>query len=246
MRNLAASLTIALILCFTQVGCAPKGEELEVSQIPWSGGEVTSYAIQMHDGNKIGSANINISQGIDTYTLTCHQIVGQMTDDIAMVVDAKSLKPVVETRTLSIPPGGQIPEGIWEITVNFSADKLIVEANTPKSHQCPVEVSLPQDAYANDELLFLLFRALPFEVGYTAHFSNIVIWPNVQVSKCTICVIGKEDVKTLAGSFEAWKLELGVAGGKQYFWYAVEKPTSLLKYDNGYSIFFAAGNSQID
>ena len=237
MRNLAAFLAIALTLCSVMAGCAPKGEELEVSQILWSGSKVTSYVIQTHDGNEIGSANVSISQNTDTYTLTCHQIVGQMTDDIIIEVDAKSLKPVAETRTLSIPPGGQIPEGVWEITVNYSADKLVVEADTPKGHQGPAEASLPQDAYANDELLFLLFRTLPFEEGYFAHFSNIVIWPNVQMPKCTISVVGKEDVETPEGILEAWKLELKVAGQKQYFWYAVEKPNYLVKYDNGYSIF---------
>jgi len=237
MRKLVIPLAIMPILCFAVAGCAPKGEELEASQIPWSGGEVTSYVIQLHDGNEIGSAEASISQDTGTYTLTCHQVVGQMTDDIVMEVAAKSLKPIAETRTLSIPPSEQIPEGIWEITVNYSADKLVVEADTPKGHQGPVEASLPQDAYANDELLFLLFRVLPFEEEYVAHFTNIVICPNVQMPKCTISVIGKESVETPAGSFEAWKLELSVAGGKQYFWYAVGKPNYLAKYDNGYSIF---------
>jgi hypothetical protein len=58
----------------------------------------------------------------------------------------------------------------------------------------------------------------------------------VQIPKCTISVIGKESIETPAGTFEAWKLELSVAGGKQYFWYAVEKPNYLVKYDNGYTI----------
>lgn len=236
MKRLSMPLAVMLTLFIVLAGCAPEGEELEVSQIPWPGSEAINYVIQTHDGIGLGTANISVSHNTDTYTLTCHQIVGQTTDDIVMAVDAHSLKPVSETRTLSIPPGGQIPEGIWEITANYSAGKLVVEANTPQGHQGPAEANLPQDAYANDEVLFLLFRALPFAEGYIAHFSNVVIWPNVQIPQCTISVIGKESVETLAGTFEAWKLELNVAGGKQYFWYAVEKPNYLVKYDNGYSI----------
>jgi hypothetical protein len=236
MKRLLMPLAVMLTLCIVLAGCAPEGEELEVSEIPWSASEATSYVIQTHDGTELGSANISISQDADIYTLTCHQIVGQTTDDIVMVVDAENLKPVSETRTLSIPPGGQIPEGIWEITANYSAGKLVIEADTPQGHQGPAEAKLPQDAYANDELLFLLFRALPFAEGYVAHFSNVVIWPNVQIPKCTISVIGKENVETPAGAFGAWKLEWNIAGGKQYFWYAVEKPNYLVKYDNGYTI----------
>jgi hypothetical protein len=235
MKRLLMPLAIMLVVCLALAGC--EGEELEVSEIPWAGSEATSYVIQTHDGTELGSANISISQNTDTYTLTCCQIVGQTTDDIVMAVEAHSLKPVSETRTLSIPPGGQIAEGIWEITANYSAGKLVVEANTPQGHQGPAEAELPQDAYANDEILFLLFRALPFAEGYSARFSNVVIWPNVQIPKCTISVIGKEKVETLTGSLETWKLELSVAGGKQYFWYAVEKPNYLVKYDNGNIIF---------
>lgn len=226
------------VLCLVVLGaCAPKGTELQVSQIPWSASETASYVIQTRDGNKIGSANISISQDTDTYSLICHQIIGQATDDILMVVDAHNLKPISETRTLFIPSGGQIPEGIWEIAANYSAGKLVIEADTPLGHQGPAEADLPQGAYANDEVLFLLFRALPFAEGYVAHFRNIVIWPSVQMPECTISVVGKENVETAEDIWEAWKLELSVAGGKQYFWYAVQKPNYLVKYDNGYSIY---------
>jgi len=237
MRRLSTSFVLLLIFCVALTSCSPKGEELKISQIPWSENEAANYVIQSQDGTQLGSASVSIARNSNTFTLACHQIVGQMTDDITLEVNAENLKPVSETRTLSIPPGSQIPEGVWKITANYSTDKLVIEADTPQGHQGPAESNLPQDAYANDELLFLLFRAIPFEVDYTANFSDVVIWPNVQTPKCTISVLGKETVETPAKNWEAWKLELNVAGGKQYFWYAVEKPSYLLKYDNGSTIF---------
>jgi ABC-type uncharacterized transport system auxiliary subunit len=112
MKRLLMPLAVTLTLCVVLAGCGPQGEELEVCEIPWAGSEATSYVIQTHDGTETGSGNVSISRDADTYTLTYHQIVAQMLDDIVIVVNAESLKPVLETRTLFIPAGGQIPEGI--------------------------------------------------------------------------------------------------------------------------------------
>lgn len=236
-------LAFILIIVFL-AGCVPKGEPLVVTSIPWSEDENATYSIQTQAGDALGSATLSIIQKDDTWVLDDHEVVNGTPDDIVLTVSAEDLKPLAEERTLVIPAGGSIPEGTWKISANFSEDKLMVEAETPQGHQGPAEFKLPEDAFANDEVLFLLLRALPFAEGYTAHFTDVILWPNVQMPRLTITVIGKETIEVPAGSFEAWKVEVSVAGSKQQFWYTIEKPNLLVKYDNGSTIFLLeeAGN----
>lgn len=233
---------LAMVACLAC--CAPKGEPLVITSVLWSEDETATYSIQTQAGEMLGSATISIIQDSNTWVLTNHEVVNNMPDDIKLTVNAKDLKPLSEERTLVIPTGGSIPEGTWKISATFSEDKLTVEAETPQGHQGPAEFKLPEDAFANDEVLFLLLRALPFAEGYTAHFTDVILWPNVQMPQVTITVICKETVEVPAGSFETWKVEASVAGAKQYFWYAIEKPNLLVKYDNGSTVFLLeqAGN----
>ena len=244
MKKLGLHFLSILVMMSCLAGCAPKGEALVITSVPWSEDENATYSIQTQAGDALGSATISIIQYGDTWVLTDHEVVNNSPDDIKLTVSADNLKPLAEERTLVIPAGGSIPEGTWKISATFGEDKLTVEAETPNGHQGPAEVKLPEDAFANDEVLFLLLRALPFAEGYTTHFTDVILWPNVQMPRLTITVIGKETIEVPAGSFEAWKVEVSVAGSKQQFWYAIEKPNLLVKYDNGSTIFLLkeAGN----
>jgi len=113
-------------------GCAPKGEPLVITSIPWTEDETATYSIQTQAGETLGSATISIIQDGDTWALTDHQVVNNTPDDIKLTVNAKDLKPLSEERTLVIPTGGSIPEGTWKISATFSEDKLTVEADTLK------------------------------------------------------------------------------------------------------------------
>jgi hypothetical protein len=237
MKKLGLYLMFMLAMMACLAGCAPKGEALVIASVPWSEDETATYSIQTQAGETLGSATISIIQDGDTWVLTDHEVVNNSPDDIKLTVSADNLKPLAEERTLVIPADGSIPAGTWKISASFGEGKLTVEAETPQGHQSPAEVKLPADAFANDEVLFLLLRALPFAEGYTAYFSDVILWPNVQMPQVTITVIGKEALEIPAGSYEAWKVEASVAGAKQYFWYSAEKPNQLLKYDNGSTIF---------
>jgi len=226
MKKLLMPLAVIVILCIVLVGCAPK-EGIAISTIPWSDEEETSYIIQDQEGNTIGSGNLTIAKEGESYILGEYWEVGEVKQTISIKVASDDLKPISEQQTILSS------QGEMKINTTYTDSKLKIEAETPQGPQT-VEIDVPEDAYDNDEVLFL-FRALPFEEGYQATYTNVVA-AAAQKPEVTITIIGKEQVSAPAGFFDCWKLEFEVAGQKQYMWYGVDSPHYLVKYDNGQSI----------
>lgn len=226
------SLLVALILLgvasLIWVNCATGVPTLEVSDIPWPNTEETTYILEDQQGNTLGSIVLTIEKEDNTYLFTQSLVISPVTDDLAIRVNAQNLKPISETRIIDSP------QGRVEITTSYSDSKLTIEVVTAEGPQS-AEIDIPDDAYDNDEVLFL-FRALPFKVGYSATYTNVVA-ANATKPKVTISVTAQEVVDVPVGSFDCYKLELSVAGATQYLWYGVEEPHYLVKYDNGTTIF---------
>jgi len=223
MKRLLTPLTIVLILCFALVGCAPK-ESIVISAIPWPDEEETIYTIQNQTGNTIGGGNLTIAREGESYILGQFWEIGEVKQSISIRVASDDLKPISENQTIVSP------QGEFKVNTTYVDNKLKIEAETPQGPQS-AEMDVPEDAYDNDEVLFL-FRAIPFEEGYQATYTNVVA-STAQKPKVTIAIVGKEQVEVPAGVFDCWKLEFKVAGQKQYMWYGVDNPHYLVKYDNG-------------
>lgn len=237
LKRLFTLLITVSILCVFTVACSSKVAQLEINSISLPDNETLKYVVKSSDGTQqLGNATVTIAKKDNAYVLSSSEFVGKTKDDITFVASADTLKPISETRVLDIPAGLTIPQGIWQINATVANGKMVVEANTPQGHQGPSSVGVPSDAYGNDEALFLLFRALPFADGYTARFTNIILWPNVQMPKCTVSVVGKEDVQIGNTRINTWKLELSTGNSKQYVWYATTSLHQLIKYDNGSSM----------
>lgn len=220
------SLAVIVILCIVLAGCAPK-EGIAISTIPWSDEEETSYIIQDQEANTIGGGNLTIAKEGESYILGEYWEVGEVTQTISIKVASDDLKPISEQLTILSS------QGEMKINTTYTDNKLKIEAETPEGNQT-AEIDVPDDAYDNDEVLFL-FRALPFEEGYQATYTNVVA-AAAQKPEVTITISGKEQVSAPAGVYDCWKLEFEVAGQKQYMWYGVDSPHYLVKYDNGQSI----------
>jgi hypothetical protein len=226
-------LALLAILCLTLAGCCPPGlPTLTISSIPWPDDEVTSYTIQYQDGSTIGSCNLTIHKDGDTYILTNHSeltIEGTgIIDDITLTVNATDLKPVSGRETAVI--GNQTANQTIEITATYSDAQVFITATVDGQEQS-ITIAVPTDGYDDGEVYFLL-RAIPFEVGYAATFSDVVV-AAAATPKATIRVVGEEQVDVPAGSFNCYKLELSLAGvpQKQYFWYGVDSPHYLVKLE---------------
>jgi hypothetical protein len=228
MKRLLMPLAIAFTLCFILIGCAPApGEAITISAIPWPDEEEVSYIIQDQEENTIGSGNLTIAKEGESYILGQYWETGEVKQTGSIRVASDDLKPISEQQTI-LSSQGEI-----RINTTYTDNKLKIEAETPEGNQT-VEIDVPEDAYDNDEVLFL-FRAIPFEEGYQANYTNVVA-SAAQKPAVTITVIGKEQVEIAAELFDCWKLELSAAGQKIYMWYSIDSPHYLVKYDNGQSI----------
>jgi len=224
MKESLVVLSLLAIMCLTLVGCAPAAVPLTISQVPWPDDEVTSYTIEDQEGNTIGSLELTIDKEDTTYTLTQHldlTIEGeQIIDDITLTVNATDLKPISGTET------AVIANQTIEVTAIYSPGEVAVTAAVNGEEQSAT-LDIPDDAYDDSEVLFLL-RAIPFEVGYSATYTNVVPAAGL-TPEATITVVGEEQVEVPLGSFNCYKLELSILGTAQYLWYGVDSPHYLVK-----------------
>lgn len=232
------NIVIALITAVGLIlaGCAgepaPEPEPVSgiVSGIPWSDRELASYVIQDYEGNKIGIVGLTIAREMgDTYILKqFYGVEQQVTSILTMVkVRADNLKPVSGRVAFAHISPAPIISYKYE-------DSVLSIAITTEDEPKHTVMDVPEDAY-DDNALFFLLRAIPFKVGYTASFTNMIT-VSAQKYAVTITVVDEEEIQVPAGSFDAYKIELTMAGEKKYLWYGKDKPHYFLKQDDGSSV----------
>lgn len=222
-------MSLLAIVCLALAGCCPPVvPTLTVSEIPWPDDEVTTYTIEDQDGNTIGSCELTVHKDGDTYILTNHSeltIEGtEITDDTTITVDATDLKPISGTETMVTP------EGTATITTTYSDGEVFISA-TFDGQEDSATIAVPAEAYDDGEVLFLL-RTIPFEVGYTAAFTDVAA-AVAATPQITINVVALEPVEAPIAleSVDCYKLELSVLGTTQYLWYGVDSPHYLVKFE---------------
>ncbi len=233
MKRSVLILLLLTVVCLALAGCGqPAVPTLTISQIPWPDDEVTTYTIEDQDGSTIATGELTIQKGNNTYLLIQHFEISaqEAVQHTTVNVSAADLKPISGNQTI------QTPEGVLGVVTIYSEGQVSVTATIDGDEQSAT-FEIPDNAYDNDEVLFLL-RAIPYEVGYIASFTNVASLYGL-TSKVTVKVVGEEDVTTPAGSFNCYNLEFSIEGGaqKQYVWYGVDQPHYLVKYDNGATIF---------
>jgi len=130
------------------------------------------------------------------------------------------------------------------VTYSYEEEgKLKIDTYTRDNEQHDV-IDVPEDAYDDNELLFLL-RTIPFEVGYTANFTNVIATA-AKEHIATVTVVGEEELQVPSGNFDAYKVEFIMAGSKVYFWYAKNKPHYLLKLDSSASVILLKDKEELE
>jgi len=238
MKKLSLGLAAFLIplLCLALLGCGANVPVITIAQIPWPDSESTSYVIQDSQGTAIGNLTTAIMKEDATYLMASLVVMGNATDEVVMSLNAEDLKPISEIRTINVPAGGAIPSGVYQIATEYHDNQITFEAYLPgDQHQGPYTFKIPADSYANDQVWYL-FRTLPFEEGYTARYTNVIIWTTYQTPSMTVTVVGTETVAAPAGTFECYKLEVTIPSTTIYVWYGKAAPHHLVKYQKGDSM----------
>ena len=240
MKRLLPLLALCIVFCLTAVSCGTSIPAIEPAGIPWPDQEATGYVVQDALGTQTGAFYTSILRQGDAYVMTSYAMVGNATDEIVLTMDAVDLKPISEKRAVYAPPGGAIPEGSYEVRADFVDNQVTVEVDLPDDeHQGPVTLAIPADSYCNDQVWYL-FRALPREEGYTGTYTNVILWTSYQTASAQLEVAGNETVETLAGTFDCYRIDLSIDEVEIHFWYAVEAPHYMVKYQKGNVILLLA------
>ena len=204
-------------------------EPSEIVDIPWADSEFTGYVIQDYEGNNKGTVAMSIERYRDIYSLKQLYV---FQDNVSLVlianVRADNLKPL----------GGGVTESnvAFGPTTTYSYEeggKLNIDAASPEGVQ-HIVMDVPEDAYDDNELLFLL-RTLPFEVGYSTAFTNIIV-ASAKKWAVRISVVSKEEIQVPAGNFDTYKIKLTMAGETKHLWYGRSKPHHLIKLNDGVNL----------
>ncbi len=220
---------ILLVLSGLLVACGSGGPKTPpsdvVSAIPWSNNESLDYVLVDKSGKETGKAVLTISVEGNTTRLGQEFTSNNHADAISVVVDAKSLKPVSSTRTITSATDKE------QLSANYTSDGALIKQGDKQSG-----LSVPEHSYDNDTSLFL-WRTVKFEPGSVSAY-NAIITNRRSRQVAEIRVIGKESVTVPAGDFTAWRIEIDSSGSKQTAWYADTPTRPLVKYDNSIGTFF--------
>jgi hypothetical protein len=200
------------------------GTGLGFDAAPWKAGSTTDYEWLDNTGANIGTSQFKFSLSEGVWTIEETDKIGEVDQTIAMEVDAATLAPLGEHKTIHTASNNV------EITTQYENGKLdvtaIVDGNTKTA-----SIDVPPDAIDNDQFLMTL-RALPFAEGYTATYVVIVAQNALKVNT-TVTVQATETIDVAGSSVDAWRVQVSAAQAQQSVWYGVDAPHTLLKYDNG-------------
>lgn len=192
---------------------------------PWKPGERATYTITTKaTGQPAGQATFTFGREFEADSISAKIVIGSTSDSFLIGFTTKTLRPVSELRTIVTPAGET------SIRSEFHPGGATIEITEASGTRRAV-LSLPDDYFANDQFLMLL-RALPFATGYRGALSLVPSRGSPATIQTTVTVVGQEIASVGQGPQPAWLVEAGFDGATQKFWYGVDAPHALLRYEN--------------
>lgn len=249
----AVPIVVVLVLAELVVGLFPQAlasEELALGPPPWNSASRWTYELRDAEEQLLGQAECQLEPGSEVYNLQC---LVQNTADFIETGQEQPTHGGFQTSSLadwddfSLLVAGmtgrheeQKESPVLEITP-YGADlrmEVFDAGTTIKS------LEIPGDALVQGEWPWRL-SALRFDETFSAQatLANPWYWSNdsqthMPGSEPVVVVVqGGEPIATPAGNYLAWRVEVG----EQTAWYDVEPPHTLLRYDDGQSIYLLTG-----
>jgi tetratricopeptide (TPR) repeat protein len=187
---------------------------------PWVDGEELRMDVKLGSGFKIGVARYTVDadelDGRKIWRISSHLYAGvQQLSRVA--VEADSFKPIQcrWKHTLLGDSYTVYSPGKAEVTLKGKDDKKILE--------------LEGAIYDNEQALALM-RRLPLATNYTTALRIFAGLGGGHIIPLKLDVVALESVKTPAGTFDCYKVELSI---KQTFWYSADEHRYLVKFEGG-------------
>jgi hypothetical protein len=218
---LASAIMILAAAC---TPASPSAADLTLNAAPWKDGEKLAYDWLDKNGAKIGTAEVGFAKDGNAWVLSNADKIGGVDQVTKVKMDGASLRPLGAEKTVKAQGTDAT------ISTTYAGGKLDVKA-VVNGEQKSGSVDVPANVLDNDQLLHTL-RALPFAANYQGKVVNVV-GQNAAKVDTVVRVQSKEQVQAPTGAVEAWKVELDFGQAKQYAWYQVASPFTLVQYDNG-------------
>lgn len=221
-------LTLAAVACESETAI-PSGRDI-VSDIPWTAPEEAHYRLM--DGDEVigsGVLHIESSDGKTTFTQEFENV--EFRDEVVTVADGNTLRAISVDRVIDGPDGARR----WQ--VQYEGNTAVVLQRTEDDERRD-EITVPTHFYDSWMDVFV-WRTIDFGEGYETTYADVLsaTLAKPEVISQTLKVTEKETVEVPAGTFQAWRLEIRSASGKQKAWYADIETRPLIRYDNGSLVF---------
>lgn len=225
VRMILIALLIALL-----AGCGSvEPQPLRFGDATWQDGETTSYRVTDINGDYAGTATFDISRGTpsaaDGWTLRRDLLV-QGDQEISVVeMGAAGFRPQSSTVVRITPDGTE------QVKATYNSGQANMELTTTANVLTYEQRSVPSDA-RDLRSLPLIVRALPLEPRYAARI-NTFFPVTGRLERVTVAVEKQEQVTTVAGSFDTWRVTLTTPDSESTLWINTQPPYPLVKFEDG-------------
>ncbi len=226
MRSSRRLIVLAMLLsaCGAVSPSASGGAPLNFDPAPWQNGATASYEWLDQSDAQIGASQVEFALSQGVWTITETDVIGGLDQTSAMRIDATTLAPLGETKTIT---GANTDIQLETQYQNGKVDIQAVVNGQPRT----ASVDVPANAIDNDQLLMTL-SALPFVDGYGASYV-VVVTQSALKADTNITVRSQETITVPLGDFDTWRVDIQSGGTTQTAWYQVDAPHTLVQYVNG-------------
>jgi hypothetical protein len=194
---------------------------LKLLPAPWADGEILDFAASMGSNMNLPAGTLKMRYSVrSSKTNPTHWILeSRIYSPFSMALmqveaHGDTLKPVASRSNNPMFPGHTSYQGS--------------EARVELNGKAPRTVKLEGPVFDADELVCVL-RRLPLTNGYKTSL-HVLTSASSEVSKMAVAVVGEEDVKTPAGQFHAYRVELN---GSATYWISTDPSRYLVKTEQG-------------
>ena len=200
-----------------------------VAGIPWPDYELLRYDITDQTELKLGTVDFEIERLDDEFRIRVHFLLPQSgaEDEIVLHIDARTLAPLRYERLATT-----LDERI-EVTATYGVDadgrrfldSLVVNGDDREQ----LRLELDEHSFDTDSSAWL-WRAIAFEVDQELSYRSVNVF--AQRSQLVgLRVRGQDEIRTPAGDFLAWQLEIRPGVERQTAWFTVDAPHLLVRWD---------------
>ena len=197
--------------------------KLELAAAPWKSGERLQLNMKLPTGLDIGTMFYMVDaekhEGKDVWRCSSRGIV-TANDAISyseVLCDKESFAPISSVWKHSM---------LGEAEATYKDNKAVIKVSNKDE---PFTIAYTPPAFDNEQAAEL-FRRLPLEVGYKTTLTIITSLGGSKID-LPVSVVETETVKVQAGTFECFKIELGVVN--QTFWISADEHRYIVKFAAG-------------